>query len=198
MLVAVLLGVAALVHTAPGAAQIKQPGAHPHYAVELDPHFVIQHSQRPFGSAGIGLGLRAAVPFVHNGPVPQINNNIGISFGIDWVHFGDDDVCRVRGGVPFFPDRCSGANVWLPATAEWSFFFTPVVSVFADVGLALQYEHWSWAGVCNGGTCNTSDSNVDVEFVSWVGGRFLVFGDRAGFTVRLGWPYVALGGAVLF
>src|SRR5262245_31213195 len=66
------------------SAQIKQPGAHPDYSLELDPHLVIQHAHGPFfDDEGIGFGLRASIPFVRNGPIPQINNNMGISFGGD-------------------------------------------------------------------------------------------------------------------
>lgn len=180
-------------------AQIKEPGAHPRYGVELDPHLLLQHDQSPFRDEGFGLGLRASIPFVHNGPIPQINNNIGISLGADFAFFGDDDVCRRRSGVAFFADECSGTNLWFPVTAQWNFFFTPVISVFAEAGLAIQYESWAWEGLCEDGRgrCEADDTDVDpAEFVVWGGGRFL-FSERAGMTVRLGWPYISVGATFL-
>jgi hypothetical protein len=183
---------------APAAAQIKEPGQHPMYTVEIDPHLLVQYGDRATGDQGLGFGLRGVVPFVHNGPVPSINNNIGASVGVDVAFFGDDDRCRRRGFGVFVQD-CSAWNLWVPATAQWNFFLTPIVSVYAELGLALQYQHWSFQGLCSGGApCSGSDSNTDVEPTAFVGGRFLIFSRRAGLTVRLGWPYMAVGAAMLF
>jgi len=192
------LGIASFLAAGAAAAQIKQPGNHPHYGLELDPHVLIQHDQTPFGDEGLGLGLRAVIPLMHNGPVPQINNNIGITFGADFAFFGDDDLCGRRGGVAYFADECSGTNIWFPVTGQWNFFFTPVVSVFGELGLALQYQRFEWEGVCdNGRACSSDATDTDAEFVFWGGARFL-FSDRAGLTVRLGWPYVSIGASILF
>jgi hypothetical protein len=191
-----LLG-ALLSSSSPAGAQIKQPGAHPPYVVEIDAHVLLQYGDRLTGHQGIGLGARAMVPFVHNGPVPQINNDIGISFGADLAFFGGDEECRRR-GVSFYASDCSAFNLWFPAAAEWNFYLTPVVSVFIDLGLALQYQSWSFEGLCNNAPCNDHESNLDVEFVSFVGGRFRIFGDRAGLIVRLGWPYVSVGASFAF
>ena len=90
------------------------------------------------------------------------------------------------------------SSLWLPATAEWNFFLTPVVSVFLDLGLALQWEKWSFEGLCNNAPCSETETNLDVEAVSWVGARFRIFGDRVGLVARLGWPYAAAGATVLF
>ena len=37
-------------------AQIKNPGAHPRYSLELDPHLTLQHDRGPFTDEGVGLG----------------------------------------------------------------------------------------------------------------------------------------------
>jgi len=188
----------ALLYSGAGRAQIKAPGAHPHYTVAVDPHFVVQYADREGSDKlGLGFGARAYIPFVHNGPVPQINNDIGMSFGADMTFFGGDEVCRRR-GVTFYASDCSAMNVWLPATGEWNFFLTPIVSVFLDLGLAFQYEKWSFQGLCGSTPCKQSESDFDVEFASWVGARFRIFGDRAGLVVRLGWPYAAAGATILF
>lgn len=180
------------------AAQIKEPGQHPMYMLELDPHLLFQYGDRATGDQGLGFGVRATIPFVHNGPVPSINNNIGVSFGADFAFFGGDEVCRRR-GVQFFAEDCSAWNVWLPATAHWSFFLTPVISVFGELGLALQHQRWSFEGTCpDGARCSAGEANTDVEPTAFLGGRFLVFGRRAGLTARLGWPYMSVGATMLF
>jgi hypothetical protein len=198
-----LLAAALLLFAAPAHAQtsiIKQPGNHQSYALELDPHLVVQYSDLPYTDAGIGLGLRFSIPFVQNGPIKTINNNIGISFGFDWVHFGDDGLCQGRGAAPFFPDTCNATELWFPVAAQWNFFLTRVISVFGEVGLSVHYTRWGYEGPCTtgGGTCEYHTSNLDpIEPVIWGGGRFL-FGRMAGMTVRLGWPYISVGASILF
>jgi hypothetical protein len=192
-----LLGVALLCVPALAGAQIKQPGAHQRYGVELDPHVLIQHSDLPVGDEGYGFGFRASIPFMHNGPIGRINNSIGISFGADFAFFGDEDVCRRR-GADFFVEDCDAMSVWIPVTAQWNFYFSKVVSVFGEPGLAFQYESWSLDGPCNtGGDCSIDESDVDpIEPTFWVGGRFL-FADRFGLTVRLGYPSMSVGMSIL-
>lgn len=179
------------------AAQIRQPGAHARYVIELDPHLLLQHSNQTIGDESWGFGLHASVPFVHNGPIPSINNSIGIHFGIDFGFFSDEKVCR-RIGAEFFVEDCDALNIWIPVTAQWNFYFSRVVSVFAEPGLAFQYESWSLDGSCaGGGNCHREGSNVDaIEPAFWVGGRFL-FVERFGLTVRLGYPSMMIGGSIL-
>jgi hypothetical protein len=188
----------ALLLFAPGASAqsiIKQPGNHPNYAVELEPHFVAQYDRTPYGTGGFGVGFRASIPFVQNGPVPKINNNIGISFGVDWAHFGDNDFCSGRGDPQFFPTACSGNDLWFPVTGQWNFFFTPIVSAFGEFGLAIHNERWSYEADCAG--CSYQHSRTDFfEPVFFVGGRFL-FAKTVGLTVRLGWPYISVGASFL-
>jgi len=172
---------------------IKRPGDHPHYGVELEPHVVGQYDETPYTDGGFGLGLRAAIPFVHNGPIPQINNNIGITFGFDWVHFGYDHRCDGRGTVGFPTDDCSATNLWFPVTGQWNFFLTPIISVFGEFGLAARYTRWNYEGTCV--DCNYHYSHFDFfEPVFFAGGRFM-FSRNVGLMVRLGWPYVSVGAA---
>jgi len=196
---ALLLGMALCLFAAESRAEkgiIKYPGQHPNYAFELEPHLVAQYERTPYTNGGIGLGLRASIPFVHNGPVPQINNNIGMSFGMDWVHFGTDRWCdRGRGWVGFYTESCTATDLWFPVTGQWNFFLTPIISVFGEFGLAGHYTSWSYEGVCNGVDCSNTASHFDFfEPVFWVGGRFM-FSRSAGLLVRLGWPYVSVGAA---
>jgi hypothetical protein len=188
---------AVLLLSGAAAAQIKEPGQHPMYSAELEPHLLFQYGDRATGDQGLGFGLRATIPFMHNGPVPSINNNFGLSFGADVAFFGGDEICRRR-GVQFFAEDCSAWNLWFPATAQWNFFLTPVISVFGELGLAIQHQRWSFQGSCGDGPCSASEANTDIEPTAFVGGRFLVFSRRAGLTVRLGWPYLSVGATMLF
>ena len=52
----------------------------------LEPHIVLAwNNPVPCSDTGFGAGFHAAIPFLDNGPVPTINNNMGIGFGIDYV-----------------------------------------------------------------------------------------------------------------
>jgi hypothetical protein len=192
LLTGVALAAATLLVAQHGHCQIKRPGAHPHYSVELEPHVLIQHDRDWRGDdEGFGLGLRATIPLVHNGPVPQINNNIGIGFGLDWVNFDNCD--------EYWGNADCGANfVWVPIVAQWNFFLTPVVSVFGEPGAAFMYRKWSFDGACpifDNNECDDGDFDP-FEPVFFAGGRFL-FSDTVGLVVRLGTPYVSLGATFL-
>ena len=180
---------------------IKRPGQHPNYPFELEPHLLAQYERTPYTSGGFGIGVRAAIPFVHNGPIPQINNNIGISFGADFVHFGTDRYCANGRGWDYYytyTDGCSATDLWFPVTGQWNFFLTPIISVFGEIGLSAHYTRWSYDGVCNGAPCSNSASHLDLfEPVFFAGGRFM-FARSVGLMVRLGWPYVSVGAAFWF
>jgi hypothetical protein len=188
---------------ATASAQIKIPGAHPHYAVELEPHVIIQWANEPYWSdEGFGLGLRATIPFLDNGPVSTINNNMGIGFGLDVAFFDcDDEWYWRRWERTYLPSGwdCSAQDWMLPVVVQWNFFFTPVVSVAAEAGLNISYERISAEFPCNeepDGWCEDDDSDVDLEPLFWGGGRFL-FGNTVGLMVRLGTPYISLGISIL-
>lgn len=177
-------------------AQIKQPGAHPRYSVELDPHLVLAWDgpfNNHFDDEGIGLGLRATIPIIEQGPIKKINNSLGIGFGGDFIFYGDGH-CRY--GRWNYDDDCSGTSLFLPVVAQWNFWLTPSISVFGEPGLAIRYSslHREYPGPCDGdGFCEDDDTDLDfIPFVLWGGGRFLV-GDSVGITVRLGWPYLGVG-----
>ncbi len=118
---------------------IKQPGAHNQYKFELEPHLFFRYD----GASGVGPGVRAAIPFMHNGPIPSINNNIGISFGAD---------------VPFYQ---GGALLTIPVAFQWNFYFTDIISVLGEAGLVNDI----WLG---GGGGN----NFRVRPLFQGGGRF--------------------------
>jgi hypothetical protein len=189
-------GLLLLAASAPAQAQIKQPGAHPDYSVELEPHVLAMFDGQRTSDEGFGLGLRASIPVMHNGPVPKINNNLAIGFGLDWGHFSES--CwgwwGRRGPRPNDWGDCSEDDFVLPAVAQWNFFFTPVVSAYTEFGLAFTYSTVHWE--CPDGFCQNEDSDLDLDPMFAVGGRFL-FGETAGLIVRLGWPYVSIGASIL-
>jgi hypothetical protein len=185
---AAALGVSGVLLAASAGAQIKEPGAHPSYGVELEPHFLVQWADQYWGSDGVGLGLRASIPVIDNGPVTKINNNFAIGFGLDWAHYSD---CAWWWGGPrpinFATYDCSGNTFTFPVVAQWNFYFTPVVSAFVEGGLAIEY--WTMDNPpCAG--CKHSDVTVDGVFA--VGPRFRL-ADSFAITLRIGWPYLSAG-----
>ena len=179
------------------SAQIKRPGAHPKYSFELEPHLVLDwgNHEGPGNDEGIGLGLRATIPFLDNGPISKINNNMGIGFGLDWAHNGD--ACDSwRHGNRVYDDECTVDVFMAPVVVQWNFWLTPIISVFGEAGLQIERTHWEWKDCPGGSDCDGSDT--DLEPVFWGGGRFLFgAGSSVGGVVRLGWPYVSLGVGIL-
>jgi hypothetical protein len=191
-----LAGGAAIVLLASSAsAQIGAPGNHPDYAVEVEPHLVVQWNDEPWwDDDGIGLGLRATLPVLQDGPVTTINNSLGIGFGLDWAHF--DDACWGPGPRPDLLDDCSADDFWLPLVVQWNFFFSDLISAFPELGLGLQHTRWDgdWCGrgrnlyVCGDG----DRSDTDVELLLWLGVRFHL-AESFALTLRLGTPSLLLG-----
>ena len=194
-----LLALVGLV-TRPGQAQIKEPGAHPHYAVELEPHLTLAWDDGPahFGNEGLGLGVRASIPLFHNGPITSINNSMAITFGLDWVHFGYDQAraCRDFRGAFCDQQNFSANAFWVPVALQWNFFVHPSISVFGELGLAILHERWSWARPCPGMAgpiCTYQESDTHfAHLVFFPGARFML-SERIGITVRVGYPHVTAG-----
>lgn len=106
---------------------IENPGDHPPYAFELEPHALLGFGG-PFlhGRSHLGAGFRGTVVIVDNGFVPTINNSVGITFGAD-LFFG-------RG------------TVLLPVAMQWNFWLSTHWSVFAEPGLGFAANHHRHAG----------------------------------------------------
>jgi hypothetical protein len=182
----VLLGLC----SASAAAQIRSPGSHPKYGVELEPHLVVQWSYEPYwNDEGIGVGLRASIPLIQNGPVRTINNNLALGFGLDWAHFD----CG-----PY--DSCDVDSFWFPLVVQWNFFITSAISLFPELGLGIQYATLDWAGripancvrIQGVDVCNDNVDDVSVHLVFWFGARFQLTNEIA-LTLRLGTPSLLFG-----
>lgn len=185
--------------------EIRRPYDHPAYTVELEPHFVMQWTDLPFRTdVGVGLGFRASIPVLDPGPIPRFNNNLAVSFGVDWAHFGG---CRADE-----PD-CAGNDFWFPVVMQWNFFLTRWWSVFPEIGIAIHHASWGWryyadveapgpppppgAGprpaACGPRSyCEIADSTTEIAFASWLGTRFSL-SDVFSFTLRFGYPSLVAG-----
>ncbi len=187
---------------APSAAQaqsiIRQPGNHPNYAVEVEPHLAFQWTGHYGSGDGIGPGVRVNIPFVHNGPIQKINNSMGITFGMD-ITFSDGGPSWCYGRYPrdlwINGEDCSVTEFWLPVAMQWNFYLTKVISVFGEPGFAIAHRRWNYDLLCPNNPNNRCDydfTDTDVEFVLWGGGRFM-FSDTVGATVRIGYPMITAG-----
>jgi hypothetical protein len=190
---ALLLGAALSLVAAPALADrsiIKQPGNHPKYTVEAEPHALLGlwGVPGPGDGTGVGVGFRASIPIVENGFVPSINNSVAITFGLDWAHYEIDNWCGryyVRGNSIVCGYDDDFDIFWVPVAMQWNFFLSENWSVFGEpgIGLRINDDHY--------------DDNVDLDLVMYVGGRFH-FNDSVSLTMRLGWPGALHIGASFF
>lgn len=121
---------AALFFVAPEALAvntIKQPGLHPAYSFEAEPHLLLGFDAPVANgdTSGLGLGFRGTVEIVDNGFVKSINNTVGIGFGFDWLSPADRNV------------------FWVPVVMQWNFWLSDSWSVFGEPGLGLYLGHAS-------------------------------------------------------
>lgn len=101
---------------------IKNPGDHPDYTFEAEPHGLIGFGG-PFrgGQLELGAGFRGTVVIVQNGFVKTINNSVGITFG----------------GDLFF----RSTTVLVPVAMQWNFWLSTHWSVFAEPGASFALNH---------------------------------------------------------
>ena len=169
-------------------AQIDSPRHHKHYSAEIEPHLVWQWTgDEAAVDDGIGLGFRVAIPIMQDGPVPTINNNLAIAFGLDWAYFSDR--CFEISA------DCSENDFWIPITLQWNFFLTEMISIFPEMGLGFRDAILDY-DVCRGGR-RCTDSDLEVHLVLWFGARFRIT-DQFAIIARLGVPSLTLGGSFTF
>lgn len=169
--------VAALaVASAPGVAHaqsiIKQPGEHPDYHVDIEPHGILGWGFYGWGPIGFGGGARFSIPLCKNCFVPKINNNVAISFGADFA---------------FYPFVDAGfASPWflfLPVAMQWNFFLTKKWSVAAEPGITPWFGLYDYGTFCGGPGCHNWAIWPSIAFV----GRYH-FNDKVALTMRIGFP----------
>jgi len=181
-----LSSVLSCIFASSAAAQIDRPGAHPHYSFELEPHFLVQWDVEPWDDDGLGLGFRASIPVVHNGPIRTINNSFAVGIGLDWASCDQD--CWWTPGERY-RYACDTHNFTLPVVAQWNFFFTDAISVFVELGLGIVIETWDYPVEPPG---DEDESDVEVDPVFLLGPRFIL-GDRIAIPIRIGLPYLSVG-----
>jgi hypothetical protein len=166
--------------------------------VELEPHFVLQWTYTDWDNSGLGVGMRASIPVMDNGPITTINNNIAIGFGFDWAHV-DGTGCNLEFGYRIAPAgwHCGGNHFWFPIVGQWNFFFTPVVSAFGELGLAIHHSSYETGCSDPGLACNRfSNTYTEVTPAFTVGPRFTLSNTFA-LTLRIGIPYLTVGASFL-
>ena len=166
---------------------IKSHGDHPDYVVEIEPHGLVGFGFR-YGGAGIGVGARFSINIVKNGFIPSINNNVAISFGADFMHYGG-----CYGG---FSDGigCSANYLFFPVALQWNFYVAEHWSVFGEPGIVPFYGFYD--DFCGNGInqvrgCD-NPSHFSVAPALYVGGRYH-FNEHTALTMRIGYPDFSIG-----
>jgi hypothetical protein len=163
-------------------------GQHVYYGVELEPHIAWQWSGDEWSWVdGFGLGARASIPLIEDGPVPSLSNSLAITLGFDWAYFNDD--CAIAGVAV----DCDESDIWIPVAAQWNFFVSERLSLFPEFGLGFRNATRSSAS-CAESSCD--DSSFEVHAVLWFGARFIVT-DHVAVVLRLGTPSLTLGASFL-
>ncbi len=170
------LSATAWVSSAQAESIIKQPGLHPDYGVEVEPHLVFGWSKLNDKGAiptetgklnGWGPGVRLSFPIVHNGFIPSLNNSIAIGTGLDWIHYSLSD------------------SFLIPAVLQWNFHFSRVITVFGEPGVALRH-------------LRVGDTTNNKAMLILQGGAKFMLSPDFGITVRAGFPYLSVGASMLF
>jgi hypothetical protein len=173
---------------------IKNPGDHPDYVAELEPHGLFGWGHR-YGSGGFGLGVRATFKIVDNGFVKTINNSIGIGVGLDWVRYGG---CYYDGwyGPGRYRYGCAGSDYFMiPVVMQWNFWLTTRWSVFGEPGFHIY--HRSFDNYCGGLPGCNPPSSTNLDFAFYGGARFH-FNETIALTMRIGYPTLSVGASFFF
>jgi hypothetical protein len=187
-LVGVLLATLALSGLARADDTIRRPGDHPHYFVELEPHVLFGWDNHLYGGDSFGVGGRVSIAITHYGFIPNINNSVAISFGLDWLHYSD---CYYTYHLVGY--GCGADYFEFPIALQWNFYVAHRWSVFGEPGLYIFH------GVFNTNYCNgpglppcAYPTQTGVDFAGWVGGRFHI-NDKVALTMRIGYPTLSFG-----
>ncbi|HLK35661.1 MAG TPA: hypothetical protein VKU41_02840 [Polyangiaceae bacterium] len=95
---------------------IKDPGDHPRYVFEAEPHLTLGFAGPFDNSHTVGVGFRGTF-HIADGFVKRINDSVGVGIGLDFA--GDN-------------------RLLLPVVMQWNFWLSTHWSVFGEPGLAIQ------------------------------------------------------------
>ena len=178
--------------TASAQSIIKNPGDHPTYAVELEPHLTLGWGHLYRGN-GLGVGGRVSIKIVENGFVKSINNSVAIGLGLDWLRYGDCYYYDRRGRNVAY--GCGASYFVLPVVMQWNFWLSPKWSVFGEPGLYVY--HGVYDNYCGAFADCSYPTRTSVDFAFYAGGRFH-FSDTVALTMRLGYPTASVGVSFFF
>jgi hypothetical protein len=190
---ATFLAVGTLCAQSRADSTIRTPGDHPDYVVDIEPKGNFGFFGFWGNSLGFGAGVRFSIPFMKNGFIPKINNNVAISFGADWLHY--------TGGCGYYYNAygtCGGADyLFFPVALQWNFYVAKQWSVFGEPGLAIYHsfydDYCGPPGTPDYNRCEASQPNHTYIWpVFEVGGRWHAT-EKIALTLRLGWPTVDFG-----
>lgn len=188
--------------TAQAETVIRHPGQHTPYSFELEPHLAFDWwSDRKWVGDGVGPGVHFAIPFMHQGPITSINNNMAIKFGVD-VTFGGGCYGNTRYWNGYDRYNCGDTtSILLPIALQWNFYITDIITVFGEAGLMIRHARQSYNVGCVNGICRDgyrqSYSDTYGDLYTAAGAKFM-FGRSIGLTVRMGYPHVTVGASFLF
>ncbi len=102
--------------TAGEQSVIRDPGDHPSYIFEAEPHVMVGFAGPFADHDNFGLGFRGTFN-IANGFVPSINDSVGVGVGFD-----------------FAP---GSGHVYVPVVLQWNFWLSTHWSVFGEPGIAF-------------------------------------------------------------
>jgi hypothetical protein len=183
----------AVTESAQAQMTIRNSGQHPQDHFELEPHLVLSPFDSPDDPSndGYGVGVRGTLEVAPDGFIPNLNDSVGVGFGLDWVHYDypqNRALCRrfepTAQGVPVCVETSAHGSSYLfvPVVMQWNFWLHPRWSVFGEPGLAVSHR---------------SDGGFGVSPVFMAGGRFHI-SDNVALTLRLGYPTFSFGVSFLF
>jgi len=168
---------------------IKHPGDHPEYSVEIEPHGIFGWSNFYATSTGFGVGGRFSIPVVQNGFIPSLNNNVAVSFGLDFLHYS---------GCPYLNYGCGANYVFFPVAMQWNFFVAPHWSVFGEPGIFIYHGFFDDTDYCviNGRRYCDGPTVTGVGPAFYAGGRYH-FNEHVTLTMRIGYPTISIGASFM-
>jgi hypothetical protein len=101
---------------------IKNPGEHPQYVFEAEPHLIIGFGDPFPGGGEPGIGFRGSFHLT-DGFVKSINDSVAIGVGADFAGFGHD------------------TYVAIPVVMQWNFWLSTRWSVFGEPGIQITNQH---------------------------------------------------------
>jgi hypothetical protein len=184
---------ASMARVAQAQSTIRVPGERSAHSFELEPHVLVTPFEAPDNPSGdgYGLGVRGTVELLPEGFIRNLNDSVGIGFGLDWMHYDGHNgraYCQrfdyTPEGVPVCVETSAHSSnyVFVPVVMQWNFWLHRKWSVFGEPGLALSHR---------------SGGDFGVLPVFNAGGRYH-FSDGVALTMRLGYPSFSLGVSFFF